>query len=270
MNAYLIALIQGIVEGLTEFLPVSSTGHLILTGSLLRFTGEVAKTFEIVIQLGAILAVVVVYRRKFGRMLADWRSAGSAGHGLTLAHIGLAMIPALIVGLLLHDAIKEHLFSSWTVLIGLVAGGLFMLLSQWRHGALVSRSVDQVSYRQSFGIGLFQCLALWPGFSRAGATIAGGLLLGADYRASAEFSFLLAVPMMAAATGLDLIKSMHNLHPADLGPFLVGFVVSFLVALLVVVTFLRLLERWKLAPFAVYRFVIAALFGVYLLRDLLG
>jgi undecaprenyl-diphosphatase len=126
--------------------------------------------------------------------------------------------------------------------------------------------VDGFTVRQAFGVGLFQCLSLWPGFSRAGATIAGALLLGASYRAAAEFSFLLAVPVMIAATGLDLVKSRELLGRADIGPFAVGFVVAFIVAWLAVVAFLRLLQRWKLTPFAVYRFVVAALFALWLLR----
>lgn len=265
MNEYFFAIIQGIVEGLTEFVPVSSTGHLILAGHMLSVTGETAKTFEVFIQLGAILAVAFLYRQRMGEMLRRWKEVSTSEQRLTLWHIGLATLPAMGLGLLLHKLIKAYLFSPLTVLIGLVAGGIFMIFAEKRQIPISAVGVDGMSYRQALGIGLFQCLALWPGFSRSGATIAGGLLLGASYRAATEFSFLLAIPMMVAASGLDLLKSAQVLSRSDLGPFSVGFVISFLVAWLSVVSFLRLLERVKLAPFAWYRFLVAAVFGLYLL-----
>lgn len=265
MIPYFFAVVQGIVEGLTEFLPVSSTGHLILAGHMLSFNGEAAKTFEVFIQLGAILAVAFLYRRRIGEMLRRWKEVTSSEQRLTLWHIGLAMLPAMVTGLLLHKLIKAYLFSPLTVLIGLVLGGLFMIFADKRQIPVSALDIDRMSYRQALGIGLFQCLSLWPGFSRSGATIAGGLLLGASYRAATEFSFLLAIPIMVAATSLDLIKSLDVLSPNDLGPFSVGFVVSFLVAWLAVVSFLKLLERLRLTPFAWYRFLVAAVFGLYFL-----
>lgn len=266
MSEYLIAVIQGIVEGITEFLPVSSTGHLILTGHLMSFSDERADTFEIFIQLGAILAVAWLYRRRIIDMVRP-DAARPPGPRLSVAHIALAMLPAVVMGLLLHHTIKTYLFSPGTVLIGLVAGGFFLILAEARPLPVAAAALDAITYRQALGIGLWQCLSLWPGFSRAGATIAGGMLLGADRRTSAEFSFLLAVPMMAAATGLDLFKSRKLLSASDIGPFAVGFVVSFLVAWVAVVGFLRLLERVKLTPFAIYRFALATVFAMYLLRS---
>jgi undecaprenyl-diphosphatase len=265
------AVIQGIVEGLTEFLPVSSTGHLILTGNLLGFTGEKADTFEIVIQLGAILAVVVIYWKRILNLLGMTKVKGDAderlnpARKLNLIHLILACLPAMVLGLALHSVIKSYLFSPYTVLIGLVLGGVFMLVGQRKQAVVQAEDIDQLSYKQALLIGMFQCLALWPGFSRSGATIAGGLLIGASYRAATNFSFLIAIPMMVAASGYELLKSYDTLTASDAGFFVTGFIVAFLVALLAVITFLKLLERVKLAPFAYYRFVLAGVFLIYLL-----
>ncbi|BBH20713.1 undecaprenyl-diphosphatase 1 [Paenibacillus baekrokdamisoli] len=271
MDSIITAIIQGIVEGLTEFLPVSSTGHLILSGKLLGFTGEKADTFEIIIQLGAILAVAVIYYRRilalFGLASSKESSAPATSHKLNLIHIILACLPAMVLGLVLHSVIKNYLFSPYTVLIGLVVGGVFMLYGQKRQATVQAEGIDELSYKQAFLIGLFQCLALWPGFSRSGATIAGGLLIGASYRAATNFSFLVAIPMMIAASGYELLKSYKLLTADDAMFFLTGFVVAFVVALLAVLTFLKLLERFKLAPFAYYRFVLAAVFFIYLISS---
>ncbi|WP_283153325.1 undecaprenyl-diphosphate phosphatase [Guptibacillus hwajinpoensis] len=249
----MIAIILGIVEGITEFLPVSSTGHLILTGYWLGFIGERAKTFEIVIQLGSILAVVVMYRHRF----ADLLSPNSERKGLTLIHLMLGMIPAVVAGFLLHGFIKSYLFSPYTVVIGLVIGGVLMIVADLKKGAPISSSLDELTWKQAFSIGVFQCLALWPGFSRSGATISGGVLLGTTHKTAAEFSFILAVPMMVAASGYDLLQSYQYLSVSDIPVFLTGFLTAFLVALLAIVTFIKFIERVRLIPFAIYRFVLA-------------
>lgn len=272
MLQYVDAVIQGIVEGLTEFLPVSSTGHLILTGKLLGFTGEKADTFEIIIQLGAILAVAVIYWRRILNLLGLMRIKPDTGntndqqpdHKLNLLHVIIACFPAMALGLILHSFIKDYLFSPYTVLIGLVLGGVFMLIGQRNQATVQAEGMDQITYKQALQIGLFQCLALWPGFSRSGATIAGGLLTGISYRAVTNFSFLIAIPMMFAASGYELLKSYKTLTASDAGYFITGFIIAFVVALLAVITFLKLLEKLKLAPFAYYRFVLAAVFLVYL------
>ncbi|QHW33645.1 undecaprenyl-diphosphate phosphatase [Paenibacillus rhizovicinus] len=274
MSNIVTSIIQGIVEGLTEFLPVSSTGHLILTGKLLGFTGDKADTFEIIIQLGAILAVAVIYWRRIWSLLGfhqvrstnnnEYESA-HAGPKLNLLHVILACLPAMVLGLVLHSFIKSYLFSPYTVLAGLVLGGIFMLIGQKKQAIVEADGIDQLSYKQAMLVGLYQCLALWPGFSRSGATIAGGLLSGVSYRAATNFSFLIAIPMMFAASGYELLKSYDTLTSSDIGFFATGFVVSFVVALLAVITFLKLLERLKLAPFAYYRFILAAVFLAYLL-----
>lgn len=265
---YITSIIMGIVEGLTEFLPISSTGHLILAGDLLGFKGEKAETFEIVIQLGAILAVAVLYRGRIADLLFGWKRAidmEKPVHRMNLLHILLGMLPALILGAILHDVIKTYLFNTNTVLGGLIVGGIFMIYAEKRKPSVKAETIDQLSYRQVLLIGLAQCLSLWPGFSRAGATIAGGLLVGANYKTSANYSFLVAIPMMVAASGYDILKSYKVLSVDDIGFFAAGFIVAFLVAMAAVVTFLRILEKVKLTHFAYYRFVVAAIFFIFIL-----
>ncbi|EBT3933741.1 undecaprenyl-diphosphate phosphatase [Salmonella enterica] len=243
MHSLLIAAILGVVEGLTEFLPVSSTGHMIIVGHLLGFEGDTAKTFEVVIQLGSILAVVVMFWRRlfgligihFGRPLQ--REGESKGR-LTLIHILLGMIPAVVLGLVFHDTIKS-LFNPINVMYALVVGGLLLIAAEClKPKEPRAPGLDDMTYRQAFMIGCFQCLALWPGFSRSGATISGGMLMG--------------------ATVLDLYKSWSFLTAADIPMFAVGFVTAFVVALIAIKTFLQLIKRISFIPFAIYRFVVAA------------
>ncbi|BCJ87021.1 undecaprenyl-diphosphate phosphatase [Effusibacillus dendaii] len=259
----LTAVILGFIEGLTEFLPVSSTGHLILAGDLLHFQGDKASTFEIFIQLGAILAVVVIYWRRFLSLFEPRNLNFTNTESLNLLHIFVAMLPAGILGLILNKFIKQHLFSPYTVLIGLVLGGILMIMAEKSRKSKFATELDQLTYGQAFRIGLFQALALWPGFSRSGATIAGGLLVGTNRKTASEFSFIIAVPMMIAASGLDLLKSYKTLSADDLTFFAVGFVVSFIVALLAVFSFLKLVSKVRLTGFAYYRFVLAALFWIF-------
>jgi undecaprenyl-diphosphatase len=183
---------------------------------------------------------------------------------LTLWHVALAMVPAVVLGLLFHKKIKLYLFSPKTVLIGLVVGGVYLILAERFQPKVRATTVDEMTWKQALGIGVCQCLALWPGFSRAGATIAGGLLFGVAHMPAAEFSFLLAIPMMVAATGKDLWSSRHLLSMDDAGVFAIGFIVSFVVAWLAVVSFMRFLNTTRLTPFAWYRFALAAAFGLYL------
>ncbi|MBU1003123.1 MAG: undecaprenyl-diphosphate phosphatase [Proteobacteria bacterium] len=283
MDSIFSAIILGIVEGLTEFLPVSSTGHLILTGHLLGFTGEKAATFEIIIQLGAILAVVVLYWERFlGLLKTDPARSFSGLRGIWL--LILTSIPASVLGLLAHDFIKEHLFGPQTVAWALGVGALAIFaVEAWRNGAIVGnfrtanksqarprhdrtryKGLDAITPALALGIGCFQCLALWPGFSRSAATIMGGMLLGAERKTAAEYSFVAAVPIMFAATGYDMLKNYQLFSVADL-PFLaVGFVVSFLAAWIAVKGFITLLGRLTLRPFAVYRLVLAAAVLIFL------
>ncbi|QFH69919.1 undecaprenyl-diphosphate phosphatase [Enterobacter sp. E76] len=262
LHSLVIAAILGVIEGLTEFLPVSSTGHMIIVGHLLGFEGETAKTFEVVIQLGSILAVVVMFwRRLFSLIGIHFGRPSHEGMGrgrLSLIHILLGMIPAVVLGLVLHDLIKS-LFNPINVMYALVVGGVLLIAAElFKPKEPRAPGLDDMTYRQAFAIGCFQCLALWPGFSRSGATISGGMLVGVSRYAASEFSFLLAVPMMMGATALDLYKSYHFLTAADIPMFAVGFVTAFLVALVAIKTFLQIIKRISFIPFAIYRFIVAA------------
>ncbi len=260
MDPSLIAIIMGIVEGLTEFIPVSSTGHLILTGDLLNFVGPKAETFEIVIQLGAILAAVVYYWRRFLSLFKFQMDK------FNFVHVILAMIPASVLGLLFHDKIKS-LFNVEMVFYALIAGAILMIVADkfGKRIRVTATNLDQLSYRQAIQIGLFQCLSLWPGFSRSGSTIAGGVLSGTDHKTAADFTFIVAVPMMLAASIFDLKDIAGTLSSSDIQMYVIGFVVSFAVALLAIVTFIKLLQKLKLAPFAYYRFVLAAVVYYYMM-----
>ncbi|HWP60300.1 MAG TPA: undecaprenyl-diphosphate phosphatase [Candidatus Acidoferrales bacterium] len=262
VTSWTIAIILGVVEGLTEFIPVSSTGHLIIVGNLLGFTGQKAATFEVVIQLGAILSVLLLYGRRFVRLIPTQsppvKSALDGWSGIV--RIALATLPALVVGYLAHDFIKSRLFTPVTVTWALAVGGFAILLAERFAAHRSTNSLDELTLKQAFGIGLFQTLSLWPGTSRAAATIVGGLLLGLDRKGAAEFSFLIAVPVMAVATGYDFLQMRDVLASEDLLMLAVGFSVSFAVALATVAAFVRLLGRWSLAPFAWYRIAVAPIF----------
>lgn len=256
------AFILGIVEGLTEFLPVSSTGHMIIVGHWLGFEGDKATTFEVIIQLGSILAVVVMFWRRLLALIGIHSvepSHRDPGYGsLTLIHLFLGMIPAVVLGLLLQHTIKS-LFSPDMVVYALVVGGGLLLIAEYlKPKQPKAVTLDNITYRQAFAIGCFQCLALWPGFSRSGATISGGMLMGVSRYAATEFSFILAVPMMMGATGLELYKSIPLLSYQDIPMFLVGFATAFVVALIAIKTFLHLIKHISLVPFAIYRFIVAA------------
>jgi undecaprenyl-diphosphatase len=266
MQDFINAIILGIVEGLTEFLPVSSTGHLILTGDLLGFDGEAKKTFMIVIQLGAVMAVLLLYWKRYMSMLKDMVKLDFKKKKLNVIHMILAMIPALIVYLLFNDFIKSVLFGSGPVLISLVAGGILLIIAARVKRKITAEETDDITYKQALGIGIFQCLALWPGFSRSGSTISGGLLLGTSQKAAADFTFMISVPVMLGATVLDLYDSRDMLTSDDLLLFLIGFIAAFVVAMVAVVTFLNLIKKLRLEWFAIYRFVIAILFYLFVMR----
>jgi undecaprenyl-diphosphatase len=247
-----VAGVLGVVEGVTEFIPVSSTGHLIVAGHWLGFTGERAKTFEIFIQLGAILAIVWLYRQRFLAMLRGLRTE-PVSQRLAL-NLLVAFLPAAIIGLLTHHWIKAHLLTPVVVAIGFIVGGiLILIIERWKPVERVSDTAD-ISPRTAFGIGVAQVLALLlPGFSRSGATIMGGYALGLSRTAATEFSFFLAVPVIAAAAIFDLLKSLGDLSPGDFPLFAVGFVVAFASAFVVVKAFLRYVAHHSFSAFAWYR-----------------
>jgi undecaprenyl-diphosphatase len=229
-------LVLGIVEGVTEFIPVSSTGHLILAGNLLGMGDERAKVFEIFIQLGAIVSIAWLYREKLSGVVRELPRSNDARR--FLVNLMVAFLPSAFFGLLLHKAIKAYLFNPVTVAAALVAGGVAILLIERMQQNSQVNSIDELTLRQAAGIGLAQCLSLFPGVSRSGATIMGGLIIGLERKVAAEFSFFLAIPTMFAATGYDLLKNRAVLSAADIPLFIVGFITAFLSALIVVKAFL--------------------------------
>jgi len=261
-----IAAVMGVVEGVTEFLPVSSTGHLILAGHLLGFTGQKASCFDVFIQLGAIFAVVCLYHHRFMGLIPvqgafKFAQSGFSGvRGITL--LAVTTLPALLIGALTHNAIKTYLFAPITVVLALSLGGIAILLVERFKPEPDVEALDNMTYRQALVVGLFQVLAMWPGISRSAATIIGGMLSGLNRKVSAEYSFLAAVPVMVAATGYDLYKEWQFLSMSDMGFFATGFIVSFVSAILAVKTFVGLVQRWSLAPYAWYRIAVALVFYV--------
>jgi undecaprenyl-diphosphatase len=257
-----IALILGIVEGLTEYLPVSSTGHLILVSQWLGQAGEGAKAFDIVIQLGAILAVAVHYRRLLAERLVGLVRADRAAIHLALALI-VAFLPAALVGFAFHKAIKAHLFGPLPVAGALFFGGVLMIVVERvraQRGDVGLVGLEHVTPGRAVAIGLGQCVSLWPGSSRSMCTIVAGQCTGLSTATAAEFSFLLALPTLGAATLYEGFKARHELTSSvGAAPVWVGMVVSFFVAWAVIAAFLRYLQRHGLAPFGYYRIVLALL-----------
>ena len=270
MEGWGVAAILGVVEGLTEFIPVSSTGHLIIASHLLGFVGEKAASFQVAIQFGAILAVLLLYWPRFadllpvGNVASQCENSNLAGWA-GIWRISAATVPALVVGYLTKDLIKTYLFTPWAVTVALAGGGVAILIAERLLRRRTSRPLETVTVVQAIGVGLFQVLALWPGTSRSAATIVGGMLLGLDRKGAAEFSFLIAVPMMLAVECYELIKMGHLFNAQDATNFMIGFVVSFIVAVMAVKTFILFLSKWTLVPFAWYRIIVAPIF--YLLTS---
>lgn len=262
-----VGFLLGVVEGLTEFAPVSSTGHMILVDGLWlnsnQFLGqEVANTFKIIIQLGSILAVVVVFRNRFKALLNPKSlftlRQNEAVRQLNLIHILIGLLPAGVLGVLFEDYIDTHLFSVKTVLIGLVIGAFFMIAADLSGvKRQTTATLDDITYKQALGVGLIQCFSLWPGFSRSGSTISGGVLLGMSHRAAADFTFIMAVPIMFGASALSLYSKWTYFTLDTLPVFIVGFISAFVFALISIKFFLKLINKVKLMPFAVYRIVLA-------------
>jgi undecaprenyl-diphosphatase len=260
------ALILGIVEGLTEFLPVSSTGHLIIAGDLLGFRGGVAGVFEIVIQLAAILAVCWAYRAKLGEVtLGVLRRPRDRASLRFVGMLVLAFLPAAVLGVIFHRLIKEVLFNPLVVAAALIVGGFVILFierpGRVRHGHGGGGDIDGIGAATAVKIGLAQALAMIPGTSRSGATIIGGMIFGLSRKAATEFSFFLAIPTMLGATVLDVYKSRHLFAAADLPVFAVGCVAAFVSAMWAVRFLLRFISSHDFTSFAWYRIV----FGVVVL-----
>lgn len=251
----LTVILLGIVEGVTEFLPVSSTGHLILAGELLGVKGSASTTFDIVIQLGAILAVIVLYWRRFWGVATGMIARQGASWAFA-RNIALGFLPAAVIGLVVYKAVKALLEKPVVVAIALIVGGVAILVIERMVKRVRIESVEAMPWTTALGVGFVQCLSMIPGVSRSGATIMGALSLGVERRAAAEFSFFLAVPTMVAASGYDLYKSGGALGQDAWAAIAIGFVVSFIVALLVIRWFITIVSKHGFAPFAWYRIIV--------------
>jgi undecaprenyl-diphosphatase len=258
MPILLIAIILGIVEGVTEFLPVSSTGHLILATELLGFDADKWAAFNVIIQLGAILAIVVLYWRTFWAVLQGM-VGGSALSWRFVRNILVGFLPSAVLGFLLINKIEAMLGSPYIVAIALVLGGIAILVIEKMVKQTPVVGVADMPFKTVLGVGIVQCLAMIPGVSRSGATIMGGLALGVERRTAAEFSFFLAIPTMLGATTLELVKHrealMAGASGVGIGTVAIGFVVSFLVAIVIVRAFVAYISRHGFAPFAWYRII---------------
>lgn len=265
LSSYLTAALLGLVEGLTEFIPVSSTGHLILLVDLLGFAGPPGRVFEIAIQFGAILAICWLYRERFFRVAAGLFSDTEAQR--FVVNILLGFLPAMVIGAMAHGFIKSVLFSPWVVSVMLIVGGFAILAIERWHPRPRVENVNQITPGLALKIGLAQCVAMIPGVSRSGATIMGSMLLGCGRAPATEFSFFLAVPTMLAATVYDLYKNWSALQFND-GPLIAtGFVFAFLSAMLVVKTLIAFVSKNGFAPFAYYRIAVGTvMFAVLYFR----
>ncbi|HPJ43711.1 MAG TPA: undecaprenyl-diphosphate phosphatase [Spirochaetota bacterium] len=256
MNDYIISVILGIVEGFTEFLPISSTGHLIIVNEFTGFTGEYAKMYDVVIQLGAILSVVVYFRKKLFPFFYS-RSSEEKREVWNLWFKAVAgVLPALFIGALVHDFMEDHLFTPTVVSTALILWGIFLILIENKKHISSINSVADLSYKTAILIGFIQCLAMVPGTSRSAATIIGAMLLGTSRQVAAEFSFFLAVPTMFAASAYTLMKHGYKMDAHQAGVLGVGFVVSFIVALLVIAVFMNYIRKHDFKVFGWYRIVL--------------
>ena len=261
LSLYFSSFILGLIEGATEFLPVSSTGYLIIAAKLLKFNQTSANVFEIFIQLGSILAIVFEYRKTL------FKVASNALHDKTsqnfLLRLLIAFLPAAILGLLLHKAIKAYLFSPLYVSLALILGGIMMIAIEKRPLRTNTKTTTDISMMQAFKIGCAQCLSLIPGVSRAAAAIMGGMLTGLNRKVATEFSFYLAIPVIAAASLFDLLKNFQDLTMQDLPIFGIGFVTAFLSAYAVIKLFIRFVATHTFIVFAWYRIILGILVFIY-------
>ena len=251
---YFDSIILAIIEGITEFLPISSTGHMIMGQTLLKIDGDFVKTFEISIQLGAIMAIVLLYAQRFLQSFTIYLK------------LGVAFIPTGIVGFLAYKTIKMYLFNPYVVGIALVIGGIVLVLIDKKVVAKESKTLDleSISYKNSFFIGLIQCISMIPGVSRAAATIIGGVFNGLDKKQAMEFSFLLAVPTMFAATGYDLIKTPIHFSSHEYVLLGIGLLIAFITAWAAVKVFIKLVENYGFKYFGYYRIAIGLLFLLFI------
>lgn len=285
------AIIIAIVEGITEFIPVSSTGHMIIVGDLINFKGSFSNIFEVVIQLGAILAIIVLYWDKLFKSIIQFLKGiilfikniciniflpkskkkvlnEKDKQGIIFwKNILVACLPAAIMGFLFDDFIDKYLFNSFTVAIGLLLGGILLIITEnYFKNKFVTRNVDDLTTRQAFRVGVFQCLALWPGMSRSSSTIIGGWASGVSTVAATEFSFFLAIPIMVGATGLKLYKNFGMFSSGEILVLVIGFLVAFVVALVVVEKFINYLKKKPMKSFAIYRIIVSIVLFILIFK----
>ncbi|WP_010298417.1 undecaprenyl-diphosphate phosphatase [Clostridium senegalense] len=292
LNLILIlkAVIIAIVEGITEFIPVSSTGHMIIVGDLINFKGNFANIFSIVIQLGAILAIVVLYWDKlFGSVKELFSAMGTIFGNISRKgkvknlnykqrnsikfwkNIIIATIPAMILGLLFDDLIDKYLFNSLTVAIGLFVGGFLLLLTERPlKKKQKTMDIDGINSAQALKVGVFQCLAMWPGMSRSSSTIIGGWFGGISTVAATEFSFFLAIPVMIGASGLKIFKNLNGITSGEWLVLAIGFLVAFIVALIVVDKFVNYLKKKPMKTFAIYRIFVSIILFVLIFANVIS
>ena len=271
------AIIVAVVEGLTEFVPVSSTGHMILVGEAINFHGEFAKMFEVVIQLGAILAVVVLYWKKIKDSVIEFFTFIFTGgkKGKTGFRFGINVIvgsiPMLIIGLTFYDSIKS-IFNPNAVIIGFIVGGILLLIIEniFRKNKNAIKNIDDITPIQALKVGCFQILAVWPGMSRSASTIMGGWVAGLSTSVAAEFSFFLAIPAMIGSSGLDLLKFDYSIMDGtSWTALIVGFIVAFIVSLVVMDMFVSYLKKKPMRVFAIYRIAAGVLLAVLVLTKVI-
>ncbi len=246
------ALFLGFIEGLTEFIPVSSTAHLLIASYLIDFQSIQNNIFEIVIQIGAIMAVCVIYRKKIFDVTFNLNQKTNQKFAINLF---VAFLPAMIIGGLFHNLIKEIFFSNLVIAIALIIGGLIMILVEKKQLISNTESLENITLKQSFCIGLFQCLAMIPGTSRSGSTIIGALLLKINRKVATEFSFFLAIPTIFAATAYDLLKNLHEINFSGIELILAGTLSAFVSSILIVRWFLSYVSRHNFIAFGIYRII---------------
>jgi undecaprenyl-diphosphatase len=260
-NELIKATILGIIEGLTEFIPVSSTAHLLLAAELIDFTAIQNNIFEIVIQLGAIFAIAVIYRAKIIDLLVNFRQKSQQKFILNIA---LAFLPAAIIGAVFHGLIKSIFFNNLTIAIALISGGIAMILVERKPRKIYTNNLEKITPKTAFLVGLFQCLAMIPGVSRSGSTIIGGLFLGLNRKVATEFSFFLALPTITAASVYDFAKNASELNFKDFEIIALGLIASFFSALIVVKWFLNFVSKNSFISFGIYRIVVGILVLLFL------
>lgn len=254
------AIFLGIIEGLTEFIPVSSTAHLVIFSQIINFQSIKNNVFEISIQIGGIFAIAVVYYQKFNNIFLKFYEKNNQKF---IDNIALAFLPAVVVGLVCHDFIKKNLFSNFVIASSLIIGGIVIIFVEKFHKKFTINNIENINHRSALLIGLFQCLAMIPGVSRSGATIVGSMLLKINRQVATEFSFFLAVPTIGSACAYDIYKNFHQLNFNDIEIILIGIISSFISSLLVIKWLIKYVATHDLKIFAYYRIIIGILILIF-------